>query len=301
MNFTLKQLEVFSAVVKHGSALAASKHLNISQPAVSSALAELENNLGNPLFDRWRKRIILNDRGRALLPQARLLLSNARDIDESFGTITDQLRGTIRLGASRTIASFIIPEILSAFVNQHPSVKIDVVGSNKSGIISQVEDFSLDIGIIAGKSNRPFIENISWLTDELCVFSGPSHPLTQKTKVSLKELGESDWVLREVGSGTLEVFLNALPPEIKPLKTIMEFNSLEPIKRVIEHSNALSCISKKAVAREVRTDILKQIPTPYLNLNRDYYILIHQQRRQSRLLNSFLNHCTGYPKNIPEI
>lgn len=291
MKFTLKQLQIFCAVVKYKSALAASRHLNMSQPAVSSALLELENNLKTPLFDRWKKRMILNERGRALLPQARSLLSNARDINLSFSHDSSALNGTIQLGASRTLASFIIPEVLAGFFNLHPSVKINVVGSNKKGIISRIEDFSLDIGIIAGKSASLHIENIPWLTDELCVFAGAHHPLAQKKEVSLQELMACDWVLREEGSGTLEVFLRALPPEIKSLKKIMEFNSLEPIKRVIEKSNALSCISQKAVAREVEAGLLKRIVTPYLNLRRDYYFLVHQKRLQSHLLVSFLRHC----------
>ena len=294
MNFTLRQLQIFLAVVENGSALSASKKLNISQAAVSSAIAELESGLDVVLFDRWKKRMVINDRGRLLIPQARLILSNARELMQSFSDNGNMLSGTIRLGASRTISSYVIPNVLTRFVESHPLVKFETTSFNKTNTISKVEDFSLDIGIIAGECNKTDIQILPWMTDELCVFSSPNHPLAAKSRIAINDLSKCEWVVREEGSGTLEVFLNALPNRIKPLKTIMEFNNLESIKRTVEKGKALGCISKAALQRELDAGILKEIPTPFLNLRRNYSFLVHKNRRKSALINAFLSEAGNF-------
>ena len=291
MDFTLKQLQVFVAVVTHGSTLAASRTLHLSQPAVSSALTELETHLGSTLFDRWKKRLVLNERGRALLPMARLLLANAHDLGQMFGDGRNQVGGILRLGASLTMASYILPDVLSAYSAAHPSVKVEVVCRNKVGILAQVEDFSIDIGMVAGSGNTPQLESRPWLTDELCVFAGPRHPLAEKENVTPADLARSQWILREEGSGTLEVFLNALPAGVIPLNAIMEFDNPEAIKRAVAHGRMLGCLSRAAVKREVEAGRLVLLSTPYLDLRRAYFLLVHQRRFQSPLLTSFLSYC----------
>ncbi len=291
MDFTLKQLQVFVAVVTHGSTLAASRTLHLSQPAVSAALAELENHLGSALFDRWKKRLVLNERGRALLPMARLLLANAHDLGQMFGSGDHQVGGVLRLGASLTMASYILPDVLSAYTAAHPSVKVEVVCRNKVGILAQVEDFSIDIGLVAGTGNTAQLESRPWRTDELCVFADAGHPLAAKPRVTAADLAQSQWILREEGSGTLEVFRNALPPGGLPIRPVMEFDNPESIKRAVEGGRALSCLSRAAVTREVEAGRLAILPTPYLDLRRAYFLLVHQRRFQSPLLESFLSFC----------
>jgi DNA-binding transcriptional LysR family regulator len=291
MNFTLKQMQVFLAVVNHGSTLAAAIALGISQPAVSSAIAGLESNLNTQLFHRWKKRMVINERGRNLIPMARSLLANAREVDQMFGSGDSQISGTLRIGTSRTVASYVVPEILSGFAVEHPAVKMEIISKNKTGIISQVEDFSLDVGIIAGAGDRPDLKNQLWLTDELCVIASPKHPISRKKKVTPKDLADCDWILREEGSGTLEVLYNAMPEEIKPFSVLMVMDNLEAIKRTVEHVEAISCVSRFAIQREVGRGVLQIISTPYLDLRRKYSFLIHREKERSLLLNYFINHC----------
>ncbi len=236
MTFTLKQMHIFLAVVNHGSTLAAAMELGMSQPAVSSAIAGLESNLGTRLFHRWKKRMMINDRGRNLIPMARSLLANAREVEQMFSSGETQIRGTLRIGTSRTVASYVVPEIISGFAVEHPAVKMEITSTNKTGIISQVEDFSLDVGVIAGAGDRPEVKNQLWLTDELCIIASPNHPISRKKKVAPKDLAGCDWILREEGSGTLEVLYNALPEEIKPLNVLMVMDNLEAIKRTVKHN-----------------------------------------------------------------
>lgn len=291
MKFTLRQIQVFVAVVHHGSTMAASQALNISQPAVSSALSEFESNFGSKLFYRWKKGMVLNEIGRSIIDGARLILANARDLDNFMGVDKTQLCGTLQLGASTTPANYIVPKILCSFVTEHPSVKVEVSCRNKSTIIDAVENFAMDVGVIAGSCNRPDINCSQWIDDELCIFSESHHPLVQKAHLTLDDLASHTWIMREEGSGTREGFLNSLPNEIKPLNIMMEFDSLEAIKKAVEHSQALGCISRTAIEREVQAGILSILPTPSLKLRRQYSILLHKQRSQSTLLNYFIGYC----------
>ncbi len=293
MNFTLKQLQIFTAVVKSGSTLAASEALNISQPAVSLAISELESGLGTPIFDRWKKRMILNERGRALVPAARLLLANAEEVDILFSG-SQRFLGNLRIGASATLAGYVVPELIADFAAEHPAIKIDVVCSNKSGIISKIEDWELDIGFIAGRSSSQNIYNRPYLTDELCIFASSSHPLTNKETVTMEDLAQSSWIMREGGSGTKEVFMNSLPFGMGQLNVTMVSDNLELIKCAVAQSASLGCVSLNALSKDVNSGHLKILHTPYLNLKREYYIIMHKQRRKSSLLNVFIDFIDNF-------
>lgn len=291
IDFTLKQMQVFLEVVEKGSALAASKSLGISQPAVSASLVELEKNLGTPLFHRWKKRVIINERGRDLVQMARVLHVYAEEISRTFKEQENTVSGSLKLGASTTLISYILPSFISGFISENPKVIIDTIGTNKRGIVEQIEAFELDIGIIAGASNRPNVKNTFWLKDELCVFASVNHPLASKDDITLNDLLDFTWITREKGSGTLEVFLNALSGTARPLKVQLTFNNPEAIKSAVESSELLSCISIHAIKKEVESGSLKVLPTPFLDLKRVYSFITHRERYQSQLLKYFMGYC----------
>ena len=295
MKFTLRQIQVFDAVVTHGSTLAAAKVLQISQPAVSKALSELEASFGARLFDRWKKRMVLNEVGRTFAPKARLVLANVRDLENHQGENYGQLSGIIQLGASTTPAHYILPNILSEFIQEHSFVKFRVSCRNKSTIIEQVLDFTLDIGIIAGHSADPDLISSPWIRDELCVFCAAEHPLAKERTIQAEDLLNQKWILREEGSGTREEFLNAIRPGLNSSNIAMEFDNIESIKRAVEKSQTLGCISRTAIKREVESGVLNILDTPFLDLTRRYSILLHKTRKQSSLLSYFSGYCRfGY-------
>lgn len=295
MNFTIKQLQIFTAVVKHGSTLAAAEALNMSQPAVSLSISELEAGLGAPLFDRWKKRMIINERGRALVPAARLLLSNAEEIEMLFSG-SRMFMGNLRIGASTTLAGYVVPDIIADFASEHPAVKINMFCSNKTGIISKIEDWELDIGFIAGRCSSPNIHNRVFRTDELCVFASPSHPLAGRKNITPDDLAENSWIMRESGSGTREVFFNALPFDMGLINVSMVSDNLELIKCAVAQSASLGCVSMKALSKELKSGELVVLPTPFLNLKREHYIIMHKERKESSLLNIFFDYIGRLPE-----
>ena len=258
---------------------------------MSASLVELEKNLGTNLFHRWKKRIIINERGRDLIPMARVLLVNAEDIRRTFEEQENKASGSLKLGASTTPTCYILPSYISGFISENPKVTIDTIGTNKTGSIEQSEAFELDIGVIAGASNRPNVKNTVWLKDELCVFASVNHPLASKDDITLNDLFDFTWITREEGSGTLEVFLNALSETGRTLKVQLTFNNPESIKRAVDSSELLSCISFQAIKKEVESGALKVLPTPFLDLKRVYSFITHRERHQSQLLNFFMGYC----------
>lgn len=289
MNFTLKQLQIFMSVVNNGSTLAASHELNVTQPAVSAAINELESNLGAKVFDRWKKRIIVNERGRTLIPLAQLLLANAREINLTFDAGKDKHSGTLRIGASSTLASYVLPKIISEFMLEYPNIRIDLISSNKTNIISMIEDCTLDIGVVAGGNSKPFISCQHCFSDSLRIIAGVKNPLFSQSDITPEQLASQKWVMREEGSGTLEVFQSATSQSLANLDVQLKADNLESIKQIVIKSDMLGCISEFAIKNELETGSLKMIEAPYINLTRDIYTILHEQRKESSILKAFNN------------
>lgn len=290
MDFTLKQLRVFIETVNAGSMIGAAQKMNMSQPAVSMALSELESAMQEKLFDRWGKRAILNERGRALIPLARQVLSDAEEIKGLFQPHKQNPIGTLHLGASSTLGTYLVPELLAGFWKMYPNVKVKLSASNKSQVISQIEDFFLDVGLVSGFCGNTEIESRFWLNDELCIFCAPEHDLAQIKEITRKDLAEVKWILREKTSGTLEILMNAISHELRSLNVIAELNNTEAIKRAVKIGLGISCLSRMAIKDDLAAGSLVELSTPFLDLTRKHYILIHKNKHKSQLISAFIHY-----------
>lgn len=289
MNFTLRQLQIFTAVVEAGNMKAAAVQLGLSQPAVSMVVADLERHSNCRLFDRWGKKIILNNRGKELLPLARRILAEAQEIQSLFNP--DDERGFLWLGASSTLATYLIPLILPNFLIDHPGTNIRLSSSNKKNVIDQLEDFSLDIGLVAGSCDSPDMEKHYLFDDELTIFCARHHPLATKENISIADLKDAQWILREPGSWTRELLVSRLDKKVAGIPVILELNNSESIKRIVQQGKTISCLSRLAVQSELNTGDLVSLRVPFLDLTRAFHLLIHRQKYRSSLINEFVNHC----------
>lgn len=289
MDFTLRQLQVFAAVIEAGSMRGAAVKLGLSQPAVSMIVADLEQNFRCRLFDRWGKKIILNNRGKELLPLARRMLAEAQEIESIFNP--DDARGFLWLGASSTLATYLIPLIIPGFLINHPGTNIRLISSNKKNVIDQLEQFGLDIGLIAGSCDSPDIEKHYLFDDELTIFCAKDHPLAKKSNISISDLKEAQWILRESGSWTRELLVSSLDKKVAGLSVILELNNSEAIKRIVQQGNTISCLSRLAVQNELDSGDLTSLKVPFLDLTRAFHLLIHRRKYRSSLINEFVNHC----------
>jgi DNA-binding transcriptional LysR family regulator len=281
---TLRQLHVFLAIAHTGSTTAAASEVALSQSAASAALSELEGGLGVQLFDRIGKRLVLNDNGRLLQPQARQMIDAAHTIEQQFSASHRTSAAGLRIGASTTIGSYLLPAMLAACTARHGDAPTQATIANTADIVAAVAAFEVDIGLIEGPCRDPELHVLPWLADELIVVCAPSHPLAGWStagggrKVPLKALRDARWLLREPGSGTREAVEQALIPYLHAVLPACEFSNSEAIKYAAAEGLGLTCLSRWVVADLIDAGKLLELPTTLPALQRRLYV-IHGKRK----------------------
>ena len=290
MRMTLKQLEVFVAIAQEGSVQAASQRLHLTASATSMALADLERQLECRIFDRVGRRIQLNDSGRQLLPQAIDIVSRCEDM-EHLARDEHASGGLLRLGASLTLGSYLIPRLMGQHLLRQGAPRLSLEVGNSHYMIERLLKFQIDIAFIEGYCHDPEIEVMPWRDDELVIFAAPSHPLAQKEDVSLADLAAADWILREPGSGTREVFDHLVLGHLSHLHLAMELSHTEAIRCLIETGYGISCLSRLSVAAALQSGHLVELKTPLTHLQRQFLILVHRRKYRGQRLQDFLAAC----------
>ncbi|HEY9096791.1 MAG TPA: LysR family transcriptional regulator [Hydrogenophaga sp.] len=299
MRLTLRQLQIFAAVADTGSTTAAGVRVSLSQSASSAALNELEALLGVLLFDRIGKRLVLNDAGRGLLPQARALLDGAAGIESEFGLgaierSSSGKRTRLRVGASTTIGNYLLPALVASHLRETPGTSIDVTIGNTSDIAAAVARLDVDLGLIEGPCHEPALQVQPWLEDQLVLVCAPSHPLVADgptASIALKALRQQCWLVRELGSGTREAVEHALLPHLHEWVQPMQFGSTEAIKQAAAEGLGLACLSLCAVRDLLTLRRLVVVNSSLPRLSRRFYLVHHRQKQFSAGLQRFVNHC----------
>ncbi|MGK3116091.1 DNA-binding transcriptional regulator YeiE [Candidatus Pantoea formicae] len=286
MHITLRQIEVFTEVLKSGSTTQASQVLSLSQSAVSAALADLENQLGVQLFDRVGKRLVLNEHGRLLYPRAVGLLEQAGEIEQLF----KEDNGAIRVFASSTIGSYLLPGMIAAYRRDFPTLPLELSVGNSQDAITAVADFRVDIGLIEGPCHEPDIISEAWLEDELVVFAAPNAEILQQP-VTLETLAAAPWILRERGSGTREIVDYLLLSHLPQFQLGMELGNSEAIKHAVRHGMGISCLSRRVISDLLEAGTLVEVAVPLPRLTRTLYRIYHRQKHLSKALSRFLSYC----------
>src|SRR4030095_770278 len=301
MRLTLRQLMIFTAVADTGSTTAAGLRVALSQSATSGALNELESLLGAQLFDRIGKRLLLNDNGRALLPQARALLDGAQDIEDQFGLGTPTAKAgplatRLRVGASTTIGNYVLPALVAGYLKAWPGTAVDVTIGNTREIAASVTRLEVDMGLIEGPCHETELRVVPWLEDELVIVCAPTHPLAQHDpheRVPLKGLRQARWLLREPGSARREAVEHSLLPHLHHLHGELQPGSTEAIKQAAAEGLGLACLSLCAVQDLVTLGRLVMLRTTLPRLSRRFYLIHHRQKRFSGNLQRFATHCAA--------
>lgn len=161
--------------------------------------------LDTTLFDRVGKRMKLNDNGKNMLAKAIKILDEIEEF-ESFSLNSNQLSGKIIIGASTTIANYVLPKYVAMFRKLHPDTDFEIISGNTKEIINSVESLNCDVGFVEGECNSKILETYLWAKDSLKIICRIDHPLTKKKNIKIKDLLEYDWAMREQGSGTFEIF-----------------------------------------------------------------------------------------------
>jgi DNA-binding transcriptional LysR family regulator len=285
LRYSLRELSVFTAIADTGGVTRAAETLAMTQSAASQALSLLEQALGTTLFDRAGRRLLLNEHGRLLLPRAHALLEQAADIQ----TLFDGVAASLRLGASTTIANYLLPACMARFAARHPGARVELEVGNTRDIVAAVAAFRVDVGFIEGPCHQPGLTLEPWRDDSLVIFAGRGHPLSGR-RIEPSELAAAAWILREVGSGTREVVEQSLLPWLGSLNLAMELGNSEAIKRSVAAGLGVSCLSRRVVAELLASGDVCELEVAGLPpLRRTLYRVLRGDKAITRSLNAFLD------------
>lgn len=293
MDFRLK---VFYTVANRLSFTKAAKELFITQPAISKHIQELEEQYKIKLFDRNGSKTALTTAGEVLLKHTKNIFEVYREIDFDMSTLINQRSGLLRLGASTTISQYIIPPLLARFHQKLQDVKVSLLNGNTEQIENALLNQEIEIGIVEGQSKNKSIKYTEFLKDELVLVCKSSNPLASLPEVTQKDLKRMRFLMREQGSGTLEVIEHVLKPfEIKlsELQIEMQLGSTESIKSYLMNSDCVAFISIHAIKKELQNNELAVLDIKDLIIERFFYIITLQGKTDS-LSDLFIQHISNH-------
>jgi len=292
VHLTLRQVEIFVAVARAGSTTAAAREISLSQSATSAALNELEALLGGKLFNRVGRRLVLNEHGRSMLPQARALIESARGLEAEFGIDGSSSAPRLGVAASTTIGNYVLPAVLASYRRKQRGARFGMRIANTQQVVDAVANFEVDLGFIEGPTTEAQVVLIPWMTDELVVACSPRDPLARlRGRVGLDELRQANWLLREPGSGTREMVERMLQPRLHQLKSDIDLGSAQAIMQAAAEGVGITCLSLHAVRDMVKLRKLKVLATALPRMRRTFYIVHHEHRHLSPTLERFIAHC----------
>jgi len=289
MKFTIKQIEVFLTTADCQNITQAAEQLSMSQSAASESLKTLEAQFDIQLFDRIGKRLQLNDLGVSVKKQAKSFIERARTLEESLQQHAEI--SLLKVGATLSIGNYLAINILSEFREKHIGSNATLEVANTTIIANKVANFELDIGLIEGEVSHTELEVTPWREDELVVFCSPDHPYASKNILNDQELSSAHWILREAGSGTRQAFDYAMHGLTHNIQVTLELQHTEAIKRAVEASMGLGCLSKITLNDAFSRGNLIPLNIPHRNFHRQFYFIVHKDKYRSHGINNWLELC----------
>jgi DNA-binding transcriptional LysR family regulator len=263
------------------------QRLDISQPAVSKQVQELEGALGVQLFDRIGRRVHLSQAGEVLANYALRLFALVREAEETMADVRGAGCGSLVIGASTTIGTYLLPGVLAEFRRRHPRIELLIHVENTEQIHRRLVGRELDLGLTEGLVMEEELAAEVFHEDELVMIAAAGHRLVGERRVTLSAVREEAFILREPGSGTREVEKRALARLRLPVREIMALGSTEAIKRVVAEGVGLAIVSRLAVDAECAAGTLAVLPVVGLHIERPLHMVRRKGRRDGPALQAF--------------
>jgi len=285
-----RRLQIFHAVAKHLSFTKAADALFMTQPAVTFQVKQLEERYNARLFDRSHGKIALTPAGELVLHYAERILALSGELDSRMRDINGVIGGPLLIGASTTLAEFILPRVLGEFKSHYPEVELRLIVANSEVIERRVADHALDAGFIESPPHTSMLSNEVCAEDELVVICVPSHKLAKVSGVTPQQLAALPYISREHGSGTREFvdkfFLDA-GIALDTLHIVMELGSPDAVKGIVETGLGFGIVSRATIVKELRLGTLVAVPLKP-RLIRSLTLVCPEQKFRSRLLTAFV-------------
>lgn len=286
-----RRLQVFHAVARHLSFTKAAEALFMTQPAVTFQIKQLEDQFNTRLFERGHGKITLTAAGQLALEYAERINALSDELDTRLGELTGEMRGPLLVGASTTIAEFLLPPILGNFNCLYPQVNIRLVVGNSEAIETCVGAHGVDLGFTEIPPSNDNLVCELCCEDELQVICAPDHPFAGQKAVVPKTLRDYEFISREQGSGTrsaTDAYFQAAGIAPESLKILMELGSPEALKCVVGTGLGFGILSRVACEKERQLGSLVTIPLKPV-LKRNLYLVLPKDRFRSRLAGTFID------------
>ena len=300
IDFDLRQLEIFCKVVELGSFSKAADAVFLAQASVSERIATLEQMVGTKLLDRLGRQVVPTKAGELLYKHAVLLLDMKRTARLEMEGFLGVKQGEIHMGGSTIPGEYILPKVIGDFKDKHPAISVDLTIADTSEIETRVLEGTLELGVIGSKgSHKNLIYQELW-EDELVLAIPAKHRWARKKLVSLADLLDEPFIVRELGSGTLKSMEASLrDPESKALgslQVVARFGSSTAVKEGIKAGLGVSILSSRAIDTELKTGILRALKVKGLPMRRSFYLVRGRRRIASPLCQAMIDFLLATPK-----
>ena len=294
-----RRLQVFYTVARLLSFTKAAEELHMTQPAVTFQVRQLEEQFNTRLFDRTHNRISLTEAGGKVYECGERIFEIYAEMDNAVRQLTGDISGVLILGASTTIAEYMLPVLLGDFKAEYPDVTVRLKVANTDGIVSQVENNAIDLGVVEAPVTNKNLVVEECSKDQLVVIVPPGHDLANEDMVPLKRLADFPFICREEGSGTREVMLESMHRagmSDSELSVSMELGSLEAIKGAVEAGMGISVISSATIQKELKLGTLVAIKTDP-PIVRPFSFVHQKQKFRMRAMDELLSFARNYCKS----
>ena len=286
---------VFISVVENLSISKAANGLNISQPAVTRHIKELEDRYKTNLLERKGNKIYLTKAGEKVYNAFKAIAQQYRDLDFEIGQMQDSISGEFKIGASSTISQYVIPKVIASFHKRYPKIQIFLMNGNSFEVEKLLLDNQVDVAMVENYSSQSGIRYIDFLSDELIVVTGGNSVYSKRKTITKDDLLKIPLVVREQGSGTLEVIKQIFAQQnirFGNLNTLIHLGSTESIKNFLQEFDGLAIVSEKAVQNELYLKTLVKLNVTGFSIPRKLRIAYKQghKSRQVDLFEDFLLH-----------
>lgn len=292
---TIRHLRIFVAVATKGKMCDAADQLFLSQPTVSQAIKELEEHYEVLLFERLGKKLHITDSGKKLLLYSQKILTEFDNIEKRMLEMSSTKK--IKIGATITIGNCILPEVINDMKEIYPDIHTYSCISNTRIIEKKLLNSELDLAMIEGCINNPNLISIPFLTDSLVLACNSKHKLAQKYEITVNDLKNTNFIFREKGSGTRELFENYLQKNNVPINVVLHSNCPGSIRNAILLNNYLSVISIRLIEDDILNGDITIFRCSENLLDRTFNIVYHKDKFIDSVLTDFIDLLKDYENN----
>jgi DNA-binding transcriptional LysR family regulator len=300
MRMTLRQLRIFNEVCDLRSYSRAAEEMSLTQPAISLQMRQLEELVGQPLFEYVGKKLYMTEAAEALQAASRDIFGRLENLDMQLSDMQGSLQGQLKL-AIESSAKYFVPHLFAAFKRQYPDVMLNLAVVNRAQVIRRLSDNRDDLVVMSMVPQDMGLEFLPFLNNPIVAVVPPDHPLCQLEKPGLKDLEPYTLVVREPGSGTRKACEEYFKEKRIHFEQTLEVSSAEAQRECVAAGLGVALLTRHALSMELATGTLVELPVAELPLYRSWCVVQGRDKRLSPVAHAFLSFIRTERAQISEV